>query len=471
MEIITSRVSVYEIELDLRNWRFQNSSQVPNFAEKLLSIIPSLKNHKCMTGTTGGFVSEVKKGTNFAHVIEHVILELLILSDFDKQIYKGWTRKKTANTYVIHYSAPNFLTGRLVAILGVDLIRRLINDEKINLNYYFGLLKNPIKYFAEKERISTTLPDLVEPISVIPEFESNLEGVIQQTQELKLSEKQLNNITSIIGHINKHFNFIVTVWRNSFFSYAGNFGNEIIDKIELINIDKFIDFLLKGDFQSFYNGIRNLSQIIRSYRIPTNFIIRSIWLYKNSLLTYIIEEYEEDKTFLHQAISDFEIFYQIIFQHSMEGFSKPFVKSKVKKLSELKEFKELEEKRGKILIVDDDEIVRSASRDILEHYGFQTILAKDGTEALEILIMKHDEISLVILDLFMPKMDGKEVYTRMRSLRPFTKILVTTGYPIDEQMKKQFIKGTVSFISKPFEVKALIAKINVMLESDSKNSI
>ena len=151
----------------------------------------------------------------------------------------------------------------------------------------------------------------------------------------------------------------------------------------------------------------------------------------------------------------------------MEGFSKPFVKTKVKKLSELKEFKELEQKRGKILIVDDDEIVRSASRDILEHYGFQTILAKDGTEALETLIMKENEISLVVLDLFMPKMDGKEVYSRMRSLRPSTKILITTGYPIDEQTKKQFTKDSVSFIGKPFDVKSFIAKINAMIGSES----
>ena len=117
-----------------------------------------------LEGATGGFILVTRKGTNFAHIIEHVILELLFLSNSDNQLFKGWTRKKATNTYVIHYSAPNFLSGRLAAILGVDLVKRLINEEKINIDYYLDLLKNPIKYFIEKDKISAALPDLVEPI-------------------------------------------------------------------------------------------------------------------------------------------------------------------------------------------------------------------------------------------------------------------------------------------------------------------
>jgi len=163
MEIITSKVSVYEIELDLKQWDKIQTNQVPGFQNALSNAITSLKEHKCMTGQMGGFLSELRKGTNFAHVIEHVILELIHLADPEKQVYTGWTRKKDGQTYIIHYNAPDFLTGRLAAILSVDLIKRLIKGEQVGLNYYIDLLKRPLNYFTQDDRLSATLSGFAEP--------------------------------------------------------------------------------------------------------------------------------------------------------------------------------------------------------------------------------------------------------------------------------------------------------------------
>ena len=150
VEIISSRVSVYEIELDLDTWEKADTSQVPEFHDTLQDTISSLYNHKCMPGEEGGFLSEVEKGTNFAHVIEHVLLELIHLADPEKEIYSGWTRKTGGNKYVIHYSAPDFLTGRIAAILSIDLVKRLIQGEKPDMDKCINILREPVNYFTHE---------------------------------------------------------------------------------------------------------------------------------------------------------------------------------------------------------------------------------------------------------------------------------------------------------------------------------
>ncbi len=469
IEITKSRVSVYEVELDLKDWEKKNSSQIASFLVGLSNAIPSLKEHKCMTGKPGGFLLEVQKGTNFAHVIEHVILELIHLADPEKQIYTGWTREQAGDhqKYVVHYSAPNFLTGRLAAILSVELVKRLIGRETIDVNRYIELLKQPTQYFTQEEQVAA-FEKTGEPIRVIQEIEETSDFPSPPSPEIKLSKVQEANIKSVLQKIGKHFDCIVEAWRNSFLDYSGTFGKAIIDKIELLNIDKFIDWVASGEFERFYQGIKKASQLIGSYHIPINFVIHSIWLYKNRLQTYIIEEYRDNKAFLDQIIEDFDDFFQVILQSAVKGFSDQPFQGGMDRTSELKTFRELRERKGSIMVVDDDEIVRSACRDILEYEGYWAVLAKDAKEAFEILSNRKEEISLVILNLSLPDKSLKEIYCHIRQGYPEQRILVMTSYSVSEEQRVMFTKGLVDFIKKPFTAESLWQKIHSLLEQDAK---
>jgi len=464
MEIVQSRVSVYEIELDLNGWDQNTTNLVPGFSNGLFSTIPSLKEHNCMSGRRGGFSLEVRKGTNFAHVIEHVILELMHLADPDKQRYTGWTREVNGNQrYIIHYSAPDFLRGRLGAILGVDIVKKLVNSEVVEVDRYVDLLKEPLKYFAQDEPSAVALAELVEPISVIEDLEETRVRPWPVAPAVSLSEQQVSNIRSTLSHVRKHLNFIVHAWERAFIEYSGNFGRAVIDKIRLLNLDNFLDLVIAGDIESFYRGIRTGGRIVSSYRIPNNFIVHSIWLYKNILLTFIIEEFGDDPTSLKQTIKAFDDFYQLVLQNASSGYSEQAILVDPQQLAELKEFRELNKTTGYILVVDDDEMVRRACRDILEYQGYRVILAQNGTEALEVVWNKADSISLVMLDVVLPDMTGREVLAKIKESKPEMKILIMTAYSLEMDFEEISREDSVDYIKKPFTTEALGDKLQTLI--------
>ena len=456
MEIITSKVSVYEVEVDLKQWEKVDSNQVPGFYQALSQTIESIKEHKCMSGEPGGFLTELRNGTNFAHVIEHVILELIHLVDPQKEIYSGWTREKGDSIYVIHYGAPDFLTGRLAAILAVDLVKQLIEGKHVDLNHYLKLLKDPVKYYTADERLSAKAHGFVEPVSVIEEIEGGSRSETETRPSLILSDSQIENLKAMLTGARDHLPKIDQLWRKSFIEYCGNFGWAIVDKIELVNIDKFMDFIAAGDFRSFFRGVRNVSHLLKSYRIPIHFVIHSIWLYKNSLFDFAVAEQKHDKHLLHRAIQDVEDFYQVIYQHASEGYSAQPLPESVRYLNR---FKEVSRGKIRVLVVDDDEMARTVFRDVLEYHGYQTVLAENGEQAIEILSDPRSDIALIVLDLLMPGLSGKDVYEATRKMHPSMNVVVSSGYPIDSDLHKLFTGENVSFVSKPFSLEEFLAKI------------
>jgi CheY-like chemotaxis protein len=113
----------------------------------------------------------------------------------------------------------------------------------------------------------------------------------------------------------------------------------------------------------------------------------------------------------------------------------------------------------KILIVDDEEEVRTACSLILNEIGFDALVAQDGKAGSQIFEQYQDEIALVFLDLTMPNLDGGKLAEVIRGLNPHVPILVSSGYAEEEAMK-HFTQSTISaFIQKPFQVEILIAKI------------
>ncbi|MEW6671586.1 MAG: response regulator [Thermodesulfobacteriota bacterium] len=102
-----------------------------------------------------------------------------------------------------------------------------------------------------------------------------------------------------------------------------------------------------------------------------------------------------------------------------------------------------------VLVVDDEENIRDGSERTLNPAGFQVLKASRGSEALEIIA--QNKISIVLLDLKMPGMDGMEVLARIRTLNPAILVIVITGYATVQTAIEAMKQGAYDFIPKPFE--------------------
>ncbi len=117
--------------------------------------------------------------------------------------------------------------------------------------------------------------------------------------------------------------------------------------------------------------------------------------------------------------------------------------------------------KGTVLVIDDEDDVRELCRDMLEPLGYTVLLADGGSSGLNIFREMKDNISLVILDMIMPKMGGSEVFQALRTIKGDVKILLCSGYSqngfagIDELMKR----GAVGFIQKPFSRQTIAVAI------------
>ncbi|OGW65544.1 MAG: hypothetical protein A2222_02675, partial [Nitrospirae bacterium RIFOXYA2_FULL_44_9] len=102
-----------------------------------------------------------------------------------------------------------------------------------------------------------------------------------------------------------------------------------------------------------------------------------------------------------------------------------------------------------ILLAEDEEEVRKLMRLALEEAGYKVIEAVDGKEAIEKFRENKDSIGLLLLDVIMPKMNGKGVYEEARKIKPGIKALFSSGYPADFIHKKGILEEGLNFISKP----------------------
>ena len=105
-----------------------------------------------------------------------------------------------------------------------------------------------------------------------------------------------------------------------------------------------------------------------------------------------------------------------------------------------------------ILLVDDQAEIINVGKNFLSRLGYKPITARNGLEAVEIFRMYQDEISLVILDMAMPKMGGKKTFDLIRQIRSNIKILVTMGQVVDDELEALLSHGCHGFIQKPFSM-------------------
>lgn len=114
-----------------------------------------------------------------------------------------------------------------------------------------------------------------------------------------------------------------------------------------------------------------------------------------------------------------------------------------------------------ILVVDDKKIVSNYMRRVLAKSGYKTLTAGDGHEAMELYRKYWKEIDLVILDMTLPKISGRDVLIAMKEINPAAKVLLTSGYLFDD-LKDQVLSG-YEFLHKPFAENDLLRHLKKML--------
>jgi len=113
----------------------------------------------------------------------------------------------------------------------------------------------------------------------------------------------------------------------------------------------------------------------------------------------------------------------------------------------------MEAKKRKILLVEDEVIVRESLRDWLTEDGFDVDVAEDGEEALEKI--KGEEFGVIVLDLKLPGIDGLQVFEEAKELKPQTKGVIVTAYPSKETLEKAKRLGLLDYLAKPFKAEDL----------------
>ncbi|HWB83070.1 MAG TPA: response regulator [Bryobacteraceae bacterium] len=117
----------------------------------------------------------------------------------------------------------------------------------------------------------------------------------------------------------------------------------------------------------------------------------------------------------------------------------------------------------RILVIDDEEIVRRAVRGALEKAGHTVLEAEDGASGLQ-LFAREEDVSLILLDLSMPRMSGLQVFRELRKLSPAVPVAIMSGYS-EREMALQFAGACVlGFVQKPFTASSLVKSVSTLIE-------
>ena len=117
--------------------------------------------------------------------------------------------------------------------------------------------------------------------------------------------------------------------------------------------------------------------------------------------------------------------------------------------------------RMRILVVDDEDIIRLLFKETLEELGHRVIGADTGSQGLE--LVKQRDFDMVFLDLKMPGMDGAELFRQIKTIKPELPVTIITGYPESEMMARALAQGPFGVMNKPFGESDIIAAANNFL--------
>ena len=117
-----------------------------------------------------------------------------------------------------------------------------------------------------------------------------------------------------------------------------------------------------------------------------------------------------------------------------------------------------------LLLVDDEDVIIRVAMKMIARLGYEGLMARNGQEAIELYQTHPTRISLVVLDMVMPKLDGPETFNELKKIDPNVKVLITSGYGITDKVKKMLTQGAEGFIQKPFDLDQLSQAIGKILD-------
>ncbi len=120
-----------------------------------------------------------------------------------------------------------------------------------------------------------------------------------------------------------------------------------------------------------------------------------------------------------------------------------------------------------ILLVEDEPSIRGVLHEVLQECGYTVLIAGDGEESLTVFEAHASSIALVIADIMMPKMKGKQFQEHIRRQRPDIKVLIVSGYEETDLKRRDLLDPRSAFLQKPFDLDVLVAKVHRLLNTKS----
>jgi len=114
---------------------------------------------------------------------------------------------------------------------------------------------------------------------------------------------------------------------------------------------------------------------------------------------------------------------------------------------------------ARVLVVDDIANMREMTAAMLRSLGHQVVMRSNGREAVEYYVEKWRETDLVVLDIVMPEMGGREAFARMREINPQARVLLCSGYSVTGEAQEMLDQGAVGFLQKPFPMQSLADQV------------
>ena len=141
-----------------------------------------------------------------------------------------------------------------------------------------------------------------------------------------------------------------------------------------------------------------------------------------------------------------------------------------KETQEIKNTKADGEQRGSetILFVEDEQLLREVIQSVLETNGYKVLLANNGREAVEIYKKEYKDIALVLSDMGLPKLGGRDVYAMLKEINPHIKIIFASGFISQETRSELYKEGVKGFIMKPYGVHEVLHMVREVLNENGK---
>jgi nitrogen-specific signal transduction histidine kinase/ActR/RegA family two-component response regulator len=122
-----------------------------------------------------------------------------------------------------------------------------------------------------------------------------------------------------------------------------------------------------------------------------------------------------------------------------------------------------------VMLVEDEEMLRGLGVLMLEGDGFRVLAAKDGVEAVEMFSEHADEIGLVLCDLGLPRLGGREAFLKMKEIKPDVRAIVASGY-LEPNIRSEMLKaGVIDTVQKPYDFREMLEKIRAIIGEPAAN--